>query len=129
MERLFLILGAVLAGLAVAAGAFGAHGLETRVTAERLEVFETAARYQMYHALALLLAGVLLRSGRGSARLIRWSGLLMLAGVLLFSGSLYVLVLTDTSWLGAVTPFGGVLFLIAWALLALAFCGPRAPSN
>jgi uncharacterized membrane protein YgdD (TMEM256/DUF423 family) len=129
MERLFLILGAVLAGLAVAAGAFGAHGLETRVTPERLEVFETAARYQMYHALALLLAGILLRSGRGSARLIRWSGLLMLAGVLLFSGSLYVLVLTDTSWLGAVTPFGGVLFLIAWALLALAFCAPRAPSN
>ena len=121
MERLFMVLGAVLAGVAVAAGAFGAHGLEDRVTPERLDVWKTAVQYQMYHALALVLVGLILESDRTPSRLLHWSGALLLSGILLFSGSLYILVLTDTSWLGAVTPLGGVAFLVAWLLLALAF--------
>ena len=118
MSRAFLLLGIVLAGLAVAAGAFGAHGLEGRVPPRRLEVFETAVRYQMYHALALLFVGVLAAQGSASAWQLTWAGGLFVAGVALFSGSLYLLVLTDTGWLGAVTPLGGVAFLAGWGLLA-----------
>ena len=117
MSRVFLLLGIVLAGLAVAAGAFGAHGLEGRVTPRRLAVFETAVRYQMYHALALLFVG-LLATPSGVAWQLSWAGGLFVAGIALFSGSLYLLVLTDTGWLGAVTPLGGVAFLAGWGLLA-----------
>ncbi|RMF56651.1 MAG: DUF423 domain-containing protein, partial [Bacteroidetes bacterium] len=113
--RHYLWIGAVAAGLAVAAGAFGAHGLAGRLTAERLQTFETAVRYQMYHALALLVVGWM-----GQALAV-WqlqaAGALFTAGIVLFSGSLYVLVLTDTPWLGAVTPFGGVAFLMGWAMV------------
>jgi uncharacterized membrane protein YgdD (TMEM256/DUF423 family) len=104
----------VLAGLGVLAGAFGAHTLQDLVSADRLEVFETAVRYQMYHAIALFIAGF---SATVRPRF-RWAAYLFLAGTLLFSGSLYVLVLTDTGWLGAVTPFGGVAFIAGWLLLA-----------
>ncbi|GIV57537.1 MAG: membrane protein [Rhodothermaceae bacterium] len=116
--RHYLWIGAVAAGLAVAAGAFGAHGLAGRLTAERLQTFETAVRYQMYHALALLVVGWM-----GQALAV-WqlqaAGALFTAGIVLFSGSLYVLVLTDTPWLGAVTPFGGVAFLMGWAMVVWA---------
>ncbi|HEU4698740.1 MAG TPA: DUF423 domain-containing protein [Gemmatimonadales bacterium] len=118
-ERLFFALGAVSAFLAVAAGAFGAHGLRARLAPELLAVFETAARYQMYHALALLaVAWVAGRVGPASA-LPAWAGWLFVAGTVLFSGSLYLLTLTGTRWLGAVTPLGGVAFLAGWLCLAL----------
>lgn len=116
MARFFAVTGAVLAGLAVAAGAFGAHALDGRVTPARLVTFETAVRYQMYHALALLF--VAWAVGVSVAPQITWAGYLFMAGTLVFSGSLYLLVLTDTAWLGAITPLGGLAFLAGWALLA-----------
>lgn len=115
--RFFLAIGAVLAAIAVAAGAFGAHGLEGRVSPDRLETFRTAVTYQMYHALALLLVGWAAgQPWTGGA--IHGAGYCFLAGIVLFSGSLYVLVLTDTSWLGAITPLGGAAFIAGWLLLA-----------
>src|SRR5690554_5674784 len=116
MARTFLVLGAVLAGLAVALGAFAAHGLAPRVSPERLQTFETGVRYQMYHALALLLTGWLLHQlGAWGLSVAGWC---FLAGIVLFSGSLYVLVLTDTPWLGAVAPLGGTAFILVWGMLA-----------
>jgi uncharacterized membrane protein YgdD (TMEM256/DUF423 family) len=109
MERLLFVLGAVSAALAVAMGAFGAHGLRARVSPDMLAVFETGARYHMYHALGMLVAA---RAGSAGAA---W---LFLAGTVLFSGSLYALVLTDARWLGAITPLGGVCFIVGWLLLA-----------
>jgi len=103
--------GAVFGFLGVAAGAFGAHALRGAVTPDRLEIFETAVRYQMYHSLAIVLSGIL-----GAAR----ASTAFLIGILIFSGSLYLLVLTGKRWLGAVTPIGGVSFLVGWILLALA---------
>ena len=117
LERTFALWGAVLAGLAVAFGAFGAHALRARLSPADLEIFETGVRYQMYHALALL--GVAWALGRVPGTLVSSAGWLLVAGVLVFSGSLYVLVLTDTRWLGAVTPIGGVALLAGWLLLAL----------
>jgi uncharacterized membrane protein YgdD (TMEM256/DUF423 family) len=114
--RLFVAAGALSAGRAVAAGAFGAHALADAVPPNRLATFETAARYEMMHALALVLVGVLI--DRRADRRFRWAGWLFLAGTVLFSGSLYLLVLTDTPWLGAVTPFGGVAFIGGWLVLA-----------
>jgi len=118
MSRLFLSLGAILAGLAVAAGAFGAHGLEGRVTPERIETFRTGVTYQMYHALALLFVGWW--ATQDASALTAWAGGCFVAGIVIFSGSLYLLVLTDTSWLGAITPIGGVAFLAGWALVVVA---------
>jgi uncharacterized membrane protein YgdD (TMEM256/DUF423 family) len=120
MERLFLAAGALLAGLGVAAGAFGAHALEASVSPDRLQTFETAVRYQMYHALALLLLGVMPASGVELGALGTTAGVCFTGGVIIFSGSLYLLVLTDTPWLGAVTPLGGAAFLAGWAALLLA---------
>lgn len=105
-------IGAILAGLAVAFGAFGAHGLEGLVTEARLGTFETGVRYQMYHGLGLLLVSVL--GGRALAAA-PW----LLAGSVIFSGSLYLLVLTDTGWLGAVAPIGGATQIAGWFILAL----------
>lgn len=105
------MVGAVLGFLGVAAGAFGAHGLKGMLTADRLEIFETAVRYQMYHSLALVASGIL-----GSSK----AGWAFLLGVVVFSGSLYLLVLTEKRWLGAITPIGGVLLLVGWVFLALA---------
>lgn len=103
-------LGAVNAALAVAAGAFAAHGLRERLTPRALEIFETGARYHLIHAVAMVLAGILVARG---------PGLMFQAGVILFSGSLYALALTDVKGLGAVTPIGGVLFLAGWLWLAI----------
>ncbi len=115
--RTFAILGAVNGFLAVAAGAFGAHGLRERLTPERLETWELAARYQMYHALALLAVALLAaRGGRPATA----SGWCFLAGIVVFSGSLYLLAVTGTRWLGAITPLGGLALLAGWALLAVA---------
>ncbi len=116
MTKYFLLAGAILAGLAVAFGAFGAHMLESKVSANRLSTFETGVQYQMYHALALMLVGYISLSHPG---LLNGAGYCFLAGTIIFSGSLYLLVLTDTSWLGAITPIGGVLFLVGWILFAV----------
>ncbi len=113
----WLTVGALSAGVAVAAGAFGAHALGGAVSPDRLATFETAARYQLTHALALLVVGVL--AERQASRWLRWAGWGFLAGTVLFSGSLYALVLADAPWLGAVTPLGGVAFIAGWGLLAL----------
>ena len=118
--RRFLVAAALLGGVAVAAGAFGAHALEGQVPPPRLATFETAARYAMYHALALLALALWLDRERALEKVLRWSGWCFLAGAVLFSGSLFVLVLADHPWLGAITPLGGVCFLAGWALLGVA---------
>jgi uncharacterized membrane protein YgdD (TMEM256/DUF423 family) len=110
-------LGAGLAGVGVALGAFGAHGLRALVTPERLAVFETGVRYQLIHALAILAAAWAAHAAPQSAGP-RWAGALFAAGVLLFSGSLYLLVWTGVTTWGAVTPFGGLAFLAGWVALA-----------
>lgn len=106
-----IALGALNGAIAVAAGAFGAHGLRERLEPRALEIFETAARYQMYHALAMVLCGVIATRGATSA------GWLFQAGIVVFSGSLYALALSDVKVLGAVTPLGGVAFLAGWLWL------------
>lgn len=118
--RVFVAVGALSAALAVAAGAFGAHALADAVPPGRLATFETAARYEMMHALALVLVGLLVERNAigGAERGLRWAGRLFIAGTVLFSGSLYLLVLTETPWLGAVTPLGGVAFIAGWLALA-----------
>ena len=118
MERTFFGLGAVFAFLGVALGAFGAHGLRATLSPADLATFEVGVRYQMYHALALL--AVAWASTRWESASVAASGWLFVAGIVVFSGSLYVLVLTGQRWLGAVTPIGGVAFLAGWALLAWA---------
>ena len=110
-------LGALLAGAAVGVGAFGAHGLRARVDAEMLAVFETGARYHMYHALALLAVGW--ASTRWPGGMVQASGWCFVAGIAIFSGSLYTMTLTGARWLGAVTPLGGLSFILGWVLLAL----------
>ncbi len=112
-------IGAVFAFLGVALGAFGAHGLRGRVPAASLATFETAARYQMYHALGLILLSVAAASLAGFR--VRLAGWAFTVGILLFSGSLYLLVLTGHRWLGAVTPLGGVAFLVGWGAVAWSF--------
>lgn len=116
MTRFFFLVGAVVGALGVGAGAFGAHSLEGRVSPDRLQVFETAVRYQLYHAIALL--AVAWAVSRWPGPLVQSAGYCFIGGILLFSGSLYALVLTDTPWLGAVTPLGGVAFIAGWVLLA-----------
>ena len=118
MDKTFLLIGAVAGFLGVAFGAFGAHGLRTRLTPDMLAVFETAVRYQMYHALAILLVGLMM--ARMGGWLFSAAGWAFTAGIVLFSGSLYVLALTGTSALGAITPFGGVAFLLGWGFLIVA---------
>jgi uncharacterized membrane protein YgdD (TMEM256/DUF423 family) len=121
VERLktFIIIGAINAFLAVALGAFGAHGLEGRVEQKYLEIWKTGVTYQMFHATGLLIVGVLL--GRLPANaLLSWSGWMMVIGIILFSGSLYVMTLTKISILGAITPLGGLSFLAAWILIVVA---------
>jgi uncharacterized membrane protein YgdD (TMEM256/DUF423 family) len=116
MTRSFFMLGAIFAFLAVAAGAFGAHALRVRLTPELLAAFETGARYQMYHALALFVAAW--ATTKWAGRLPTLAGWFFTGGILLFSGSLYLLALTGVRWLGAVTPLGGLAFLAGWAALA-----------
>lgn len=118
LDRTFLALGALSAGVSVAAGAFGAHALKARLPPDLLAVFETGARYQMYHAVGLALAAWAASRQGGAAA--SWAGWLFLAGTLLFSGSLYALALSGIRVLGAVTPFGGVAFIAGWIALALA---------
>ena len=114
-----LVLGALFALLAVMAGAFGAHGLRGVVDARGLEVFQTAVTYQVYHSLALILVAILPVAGL-SRRLLGIAAGFFVAGILLFSGSLYLLVLTDLRWVGPVTPVGGMGFMVGWILVVIA---------
>jgi uncharacterized membrane protein YgdD (TMEM256/DUF423 family) len=118
MSRTFFTIGAVLALIAVAAGAFGAHGLRDRLEPELLVTWETAARYGLYHALALLI--VALAMARWPGAFWHAAGWFFVAGSLIFSGSLYALALTGARWLGALTPLGGLLLLIGWFTAAAA---------
>lgn len=120
MSRIFMFFAAVLGGLSVAAGAFGSHALKAKLSQQALEIFQTGARYEMYHALALLLVALLLsRAETGQVPLII-AGCAFLVGIAIFSGSLYALSLTGIKWLGAVTPLGGLAFFIGWGSLAIA---------
>ncbi|HWZ49573.1 MAG TPA: DUF423 domain-containing protein [Herbaspirillum sp.] len=117
-ERQLILAGAINMFIAVAAGAFGAHGLKQILSAEMLAIWQTAVTYQMAHALGLLAVALLLP--RLQSGLAAWAGRSMLTGIVIFSGSLYVLALTGIRMLGAITPLGGVAFLLAWGLLATA---------
>jgi uncharacterized membrane protein YgdD (TMEM256/DUF423 family) len=114
----FLLLGALSAMIGVGMGAFGAHGLKTIISSELLVVYQTGVTYQMYHALGLI--GIaLIRLQVSNSKLLIWAGWLMFIGILLFSGSLYLLALLNLKWLGMITPIGGVCFLMAWLLITL----------
>ena len=116
VDRLFYICGGLAGFTGVALGAFAAHALKARLSPEMLAVFETGVRYQMYHALAIFAALWLASRGATSALRAGWA---FVIGIIIFSGSLYTLALTGAKWWGAVTPFGGVAFLIGWVLLAM----------
>ena len=118
MDKTFLLLGAIAAFLAVILGAFGAHALRGRLSPGMLAVFQTGVQYHVYHALALILVSAIM--GRMSGWLIQTAGWCFVAGIVLFSGSLYLLAATGVTVLGAITPIGGLAFLIGWACLAFA---------
>ena len=130
MGKRFILTGTLLAGLSVALGAFGAHGLKQIVPPETVTTFQTGVQYQFSHALALILLGLLMKSY--SHRWLGWAGNMFIAGIICFSGSLYVLTLlratdqTGLSGIGIVTPVGGLLFILAWLLLLLGIWRARA---
>ena len=115
MDRFFFTAGAIMAFLAVGLGAFGAHALKDRLTADMLAIFEVGVRYHMYHALALL--SVAWASARWPESNLNAAGWAFIAGIIIFSGSLYILSMTGIRWFGAITPLGGLAFLIGWAIL------------
>ena len=117
----FIIAGAVNAAIAVIFGAFGAHALKERLTEKYLAIWETAVQYQMFHALGLIIIGILMSSSLlGPITQLNWAGYLLLAGIIIFSGSLYVLSFTGIGILGAITPIGGVAFIAGWIMLIVA---------
>ena len=122
MDRFFFSAGAIAAFIAVALGAFGAHSLRTKLTPDMLNIFEVGVRYQMYHAFGLLAVAWAtakwpdVGTGRDLS-LLNYAGWCFIAGIVIFSGSLYLLSLTDARWLGAITPIGGLAFLAGWAIL------------
>jgi uncharacterized membrane protein YgdD (TMEM256/DUF423 family) len=128
--KIFLTLGGTCAFLGVALGAFGAHVLEGRLSAEQMAWYNTGLQYHLFHALGLLAVG-LLGGRRAASSALRWSGWLMFAGIVIFSGSLYALSLGGVRWLGAITPIGGTSFLVAWVLFVIAAvrgpCGEAPP--
>jgi uncharacterized membrane protein YgdD (TMEM256/DUF423 family) len=119
MAKMILSLAGVLAALAVLLGAFGAHGLKAKLTPEMMAVYQTAVQYHMWHALGLATVG-LASLHWPNVGLLRWSGWLMVLGIVLFSGSLYALALTQIKIMGAITPFGGLAFIAAWSTFAIA---------
>jgi uncharacterized membrane protein YgdD (TMEM256/DUF423 family) len=119
MQKLFLLVGSIAMALAVALGAFGAHGLKNMLTDEMLDIFETGVKYHFYHAIGLLVIGLVVQY-MSESLLLQWSGWMMIAGILVFSGSLYILSIAGIRWMGAITPIGGLCFIISWILLALA---------
>ena len=119
-QQLFLFLGSLLSGLSVAIGAFGAHGLRKILeVSNRMDTFETGVKYQMYHSIGLLFLGLLMY--KMESPLLNYAGYAMITGIFIFSGSLYILCLTGVTKWGAVTPIGGLFFLIAWGLLCISF--------
>ena len=119
MNKKFISIGAIIGAASVILGAFGAHALKEMVTPEQLITFETGVRYQFYHAFALLAVGILYKEFPG--KLLQWAGNFFIIGVILFSGSLYVLsTMPQMKWVGPVTPLGGLCFIIGWILLAMA---------
>jgi len=117
----FIIAGAVNAAIAVAFGAFGAHALKEKLSEHYLAVWETAVQYQMFHAIGLLVIGILMSSSLfGASTQLTWAGYLLLGGIIIFSGSLYVLSLSGIGILGAITPIGGVAFIAGWIMLIIA---------
>lgn len=119
MAKTFLVIAALSGLLAVIIGAFGAHGLKNRLTEDLLAVYQTGVQYHFYHTLALLMVGLLLMQ-IPQASLLNWSGWLFIVGIMVFSGSLYLLAVTGTRWLGAITPLGGLAFIAGWLTLAIA---------
>jgi uncharacterized membrane protein YgdD (TMEM256/DUF423 family) len=119
MVKVFLAIASILAGLSVALGAFASHGLKDKLSERALEIFETATRYQMYHALALLLVGVLLTQNEAAQSWLNVAGYAFIAGIIIFSGSLYALSFSGVKVLGAITPIGGVAFMVGWGCLAI----------
>ena len=115
MSKPILMTAAIFLALAVAIGAFGAHGLKSQLSEEMIQIFKTGVEYHFYHALGLMLIGVIAISF--PSKLLNWSAIFLSAGIVLFSGSLYVLAITGIKWLGAVTPLGGVGFIAGWVLL------------
>ena len=125
MNNLFLVLAGINCFIAVSLGAFAAHGLKSMLGPDLLATFQTGVQYHMYHSLALLAVGILVLQFPAQTGL-RIAGFLFLAGIVIFSGSLYVLALSGIRWLGAITPIGGVAFLAGWALLAWSMLKARA---
>ncbi|AZQ63267.1 DUF423 domain-containing protein [Flammeovirga pectinis] len=125
MSRNIIIIGAIFCALAVGIGAFGAHGLKSILLENgRLETFETGVKYHFYHGLGLLILGAL--AHRIDKGWLKWAAVFMVVGIFIFSGSLYILSITGITWLGAITPIGGVGFIAAWIALA---CGVKKDSN
>lgn len=120
MTQLFLSIASILGGLSVAAGAFGAHALREKISERSLEIFDTGARYQMYHALALLIVALLLSRTDSPPTTLIASGWLFIIGIAIFSGSLYALSLTSVKSLGAIAPLGGAALMAGWGALAFA---------
>jgi uncharacterized membrane protein YgdD (TMEM256/DUF423 family) len=118
--KLFILLGALAGAAGVALGAFGAHALKARLAPDMLAVWQTAVHYHFWHALGLVAIGMLIALALPGSTALKWAGGLMIAGLVLFSGSLYALAFTGSRWLGAVTPFGGTAWIVAWLLLAWA---------
>jgi uncharacterized membrane protein YgdD (TMEM256/DUF423 family) len=128
-SRWVLSTGAGFALLAVVLGAFAAHGLKAVLNVQQLALFETASRYQMYHALALLVVGVMLTNPQFSRSLLKLAAIAFSLGIILFSGSLYLLALVGVSWLGAITPLGGIAFLSGWLITMVAALKPVRQSD
>ncbi|NEQ15914.1 MULTISPECIES: DUF423 domain-containing protein [unclassified Moorena] len=120
MTRIFLAIASILGGLSVAAGAFASHALKEKLTERALEIFQTGARYQMYHALALMLVALLLSRAEVAQTSLTVAGSAFIAGIAIFSGSLYALSLTGIKWLGAIAPLGGAALILGWGCLAIA---------
>ena len=119
MAKTLLMVAAISGLLAVVIGAFGAHGLKGRIATDLMAIFQTGVQYHFYHTLALLLVGILMLQFP-QISLLKWSGWLFIAGIVIFSGSLYALAITDIKWLGAITPIGGVAFIAGWLTMAIA---------
>lgn len=128
MIRYAIFMGALFSGIAVALGAFGAHALREQLSAKNLATFEVGVRYQFYHGLALILLGIAHRTGAISGRITNWATLGFVVGMVFFSGSIYLLALTDLTWPGPITPLGGVLFMASWILTMVMAWPSRTPT-
>ena len=121
---MWMVIGAVMLALAVILGAFGAHGLKAMLTASQMAVYQTAVQYHFYHGVGVILVGLIMYMV-ADLRAIEWVARCLFMGVILFSGSLYGLTLTEIRWLGVITPLGGVLFIVGWLILAVSLYQKR----